>query len=106
MWWTGLPVGATAFGIAAAVFLAATLIRPSILHPLNRAWMAFGNLLHRVVNPIVLGVIFYVVLTPMGVLMRLRGRDPMQRRLDPQSTSYWVHRKPPGPSPDSLNDQF
>jgi hypothetical protein len=90
---------ATAFAIAAFAF-------PGVLAPLNRLWMKFGLLLHKIVSPIVLGVLFFVVITPMGVVMRLFGKDALRLRRAPQATSYWIDRDPPGPRPESFVDQF
>ena len=77
-----------------------------MLAPLNRLWMKFGGLLHRFVSPIVLGLLFFVVITPMGLAMRMLGKDPLKLRADTQSKSYWIDRTPPGPRPDSFIDQF
>ena len=90
----------------AALTALVTLTRDTWLTPLNRAWMALGLLLGRVVSPIVLGVIFYGVFTPVGWVMRLAGRDAMCRRLDPAAASYWVKRDPPGPADDSYRNMF
>ena len=90
----------------AGVFVVAALALPRVLAPLNRLWMKLGLLLHRVVSPVVLGFLFFVVITPMGVAMRLLGKDPLRLRPDPASPSHWIERKPPGPPPESLTDQF
>lgn len=95
-WWFG----------ASAFTLATTLLAPALLAPFNRGWMALGNLLGRVVSPIVLGVIFFAVITPFGVIRRATGWDPMRRRYDPDASTYWIERSPPGPAPDSLPNQF
>jgi hypothetical protein len=68
--------------------------------------MKLGELLGRVVSPIVLGVIFYGVFTPVGVVMRLCRRDAMCRSFDAAAPSYWVRRDPPGPSEGSFRDMF
>jgi hypothetical protein len=83
-----------------------TLARPSLLRPLNALWMKFAELLHRIVSPVILGAIFFVVLTPVGTVQRLAGRDPMRRKQDRNVHSYWIPRVPPGPPPDSLRNQF
>jgi hypothetical protein len=90
----------------AAITAGVTLARPVWLAPFNRAWMRFGELLHHVVSPVVLGLIFYGVFTPVGFVMRLAGRDIMRRRFEPGSASYWIERNPPGPAADSFKDQF
>jgi Saxitoxin biosynthesis operon protein SxtJ len=83
-----------------------TLTRDTWLTPLNRAWMKFGDLLGRVVSPIVLGAIFFGIFTPVGVVMRLCGRDAMCRKFDPAARSYWMHREPPGPPDGSYRNMF
>jgi hypothetical protein len=90
----------------AAVTALVTVTRDSWLAPFNRGWMAFGELLGRVVSPIVLGVIFFGVFTPAAALMRLIGRDAMCRKLDAAAPSYWVERDPPGPAQSSFRDMF
>jgi Saxitoxin biosynthesis operon protein SxtJ len=88
------------------VFLVAALVVPKALAPLNRLWMRFGLLLHRIVNPVVLSIMFFVVVTPIGLLMRALGKDPLRLRLDREARTYWIPRDPPGPAPDSLHHQF
>jgi len=93
-------------GIVGAVFALVAWLWPAVLAPLNRVWTRFGLLLHRVVSPVVLGVMFFVVLTPMGLIMRALGKDPLRLRMDRNAGSYWIDRRPPGPAPDTLNNQF
>jgi hypothetical protein len=83
-----------------------TLTRATWLSPLNRAWMKLGELMGRVVSPVVLGVIFFAIFTPVGLVMRAFGRDTMLRRFEPARPSYWVHRDPPGPADDSYRNMF
>lgn len=87
-------------------FLIVALVFPKVLTPLNRAWTRFGLLLHKIVNPIVLGFLFYVVVTPLGLLMRLFGKDPLRLHWDRRGSTYWIERTPPGPKPETLSDQF
>jgi hypothetical protein len=86
-------------------FLLAALILPSALGPLNRAWMKVAAVVQKVVNPVVIGVLFFVVITPVGLLMRLFGRDPMKRKRS-GTNSYWIDRDPPGPDPEGMINQF
>lgn len=105
LWWTGRG-GAGIAAAAGVLLLAISLVRPGLLRPANRAWMSFGTLLHRIVSPIVLGLIYFLVITPVALGMRLRGRDALKRRFEPDRPSYWEPRDPPGPPPGSLTNQF
>src|ERR1700722_6039481 len=96
-WW--------AYGLA-AVFALAALLRPALLSGLNRLWIKFGLLIGKVVSPTALGILFYGVLTAVAAVIRLSGRDPLRLKLDPNASSYWIMRKPPGPQPDSMTNQF
>jgi hypothetical protein len=90
----------------AALFAIIACVAPSALAPLNRLWTKFGLLLHIIVSPIFLGLLFYTCVAPTGFLMRLTGRDPLRRKLDPSVTSYWIVREPPGPAPETFKNQF
>jgi hypothetical protein len=92
--------------IVAVPFLVVALVAPALLAPLNKLWTRFGMLLHRIVSPVILGLLFFVIITPMGAVMRLLGKDPLRLRRDPQSPSYWITRSPPGPPAESFVDQF
>ncbi|OZA25390.1 MAG: hypothetical protein B7X93_10905 [Hydrogenophilales bacterium 17-61-9] len=101
----GKPVYLVPLGIALA-FLAISLIVPRWLAPLNRLWMKFGELLHRIVSPVILGIMFFGVITPVGLLMRLAGKDLLRTKFDRDAPSYWIRREPPGPEKSSLKRQF
>jgi hypothetical protein len=92
--------------IVSGGFLLVALIAPAVLAPLNRLWMRFGMLLHKIVSPLVLGIMFFGVITPMGLVMRWMGKDLLRLRADPNASSYWVRRDPPGPARDSFKHQF
>lgn len=96
-WW--------ALGVALA-FAIVAIWKPSLLAHPNRLWTKLGVLLGKIVSPIALGVLFYGVLMPIGVLVRLTGKDPLRLKLDSRADSYWILRKPPGPPPDSMTNQF
>lgn len=97
---------AIGFGGAGALFGILALFYPSVLSPLNRVWMAFGALLHRIVNPIVMGVIYFLVFTPMGLLMRIFGFDPLRVKSGHGPGSYWIKRDDAGPAPETMTKQF
>ena len=91
---------------SAGVLIPITLAAPQLLATPRRRWLRFGELLHRVTNPLILGLLFYGVMTPMGWLMRLAGRDCLRLRRGMVRSTYWVSRDPPGPVPDSMKHQF
>ena len=97
LWWS--------IGVA-VVFAAIALAKPALLAPLNRQWTKLGILLGRIAAPVALAILFYGVFTPIGAVMRLAGKDPLRLKRDPHSPSYWLPRQPPGPAPDSLDQQF
>ena len=77
-----------------------------LLAPLNRLWFRFGLLLNSIVSPIVMGLLFYLIITPFALFMRLTGKDLLHLRRDPEAASYWIQREPPGPAPDTIKNQF
>jgi hypothetical protein len=93
-------------GGLSALLLAAALARPQVLNPLNRLWFRFGLLLHRVVNPVVMALVFYGAVWPTGLVMRMLGHDLLRLKREPDAASYWIVRQPPGPSPETMRDQF
>ncbi|MEK9754766.1 MAG: SxtJ family membrane protein [Rhodospirillaceae bacterium] len=92
--------------IVAAAFLAAALAVPKVLKPLNILWFRFGLLLHKIVTPLIMGMLFFVTVTPIALFFRLAGKDPLNRRFDPGKTSYWTLREPGDPAPESMRRQF
>jgi hypothetical protein len=90
----------------AGVFLLIALVRPQVLAPLNRLWTRLGLLLGRIVSPLMLGFIFYVVMTPIGLVMRLLRKDTLRLRGESGAGSYWIVREPPGPPGETMRDQF
>jgi len=71
-------------------FASWALAAPATIDPFYRAWMRFAFLLNALITRIVLGFVFYLVVWPIGAVMRLRGRDPMRRTLDPHAPSYRI----------------
>jgi hypothetical protein len=92
--------------IVALIFLVTTFLFPKALHPLNKLWMRFGLLLHMIISPIALGIIYYLVIVPFGLFFKLTGHDFLKRKLDDKITSYWIARTPPGPEPKQMSNQF
>ncbi len=92
-------------GLSGVFFLLAW-VYPKILRPLNWVWFQLGLLLNKLVSPIVMGIVFYLIVTPIGLLMRLSKKDLIGLKLDKNLSSYWKMRVPPGPSKDSFENQF
>jgi hypothetical protein len=90
----------------AAIFLIAALLRPAALNPLNRVWLKFGLLLHKVVNPVIMALLFYGTVLPTGLVLRAMGKDLLRLKREPDAPSYWIVRAPPGPAPETMKDQF
>ena len=93
------------FGLLALLLLIVSIRIPALLRPLNKAWFALGLLLGRVVSPIVLGIIFFGLITPTAVIARFLGRDELRLKKR-MSETYWINRDPAGPTPDSFKNQF
>ena len=80
--------------------LAAALLRPQWLGPLNRAWFKLGLALNRIVNPVVMGILFFGAVVPLGWFLRRKGEDLLRVQMKPEATTYWIAREPPGPAPE------
>ena len=92
--------------IVSGAFLALSLLAPTLLKPFNQLWFRLGQILHKVVNPVIMALLFYLTVVPTGLIMRLAGKDPLRRRFDPEAKTYWIERNPPGPDPDTMRNQF
>ncbi len=86
----GLNIRLWSLGLS-FVFLIITFIRPNLFTPLNKLWIQFGILLGKVISPIVMGLVFFFVVTPIGILVRLFKKDVMG--LKKKETSYWINRE-------------
>ena len=92
--------------IIAGAFALPTLIKPMLLHPLNIVWFKFGVLLHKIVSPMILTLIYVIAVVPTALVLKLFRKDPLRLKLNTDTDSYWIHRDPPGPEPESLRRQF
>ena len=91
--------------ITSAVTYLIAVIYPSILTPFNKLWMQLGFLMGKVINPLVLGFIFFLLITPVALICRLIGRDELRlKTID--ADSFWIDRLPSGPDGESLKNQF
>ncbi len=91
--------------VTALVIAVLAVAAPKQLAPLNMLWFQLGMVLGRVVSPIVLGGIFFLLITPVAVFMKLVGRDELHLKKR-EVRSYWINREPAGPKPESFNNQF
>ena len=92
--------------IAASVFYLVALVAAPLLGPLNRAWRWLSLQLVKIVNPILMGVVFFAVLTPIAIVMRCSGRDPLRLRFEPATPSYWLNRTSSSRRQTSMTNQF
>jgi len=100
--WQGHSVRWWALVIGAAC-LAVALLAPRILKLPNLLWFRFGELLHRIISPIVLGLVFFLTVMPIGLLMRALGKDVLSLRRRPDLSSYWIEREEPA---SDMKNQF
>ena len=89
--------------IVSFIFLILGLINSKFLSPLNRLWFKFGIILGAIVAPIVMGVVFFLVVTPIGVIMRIMGKDLLRKKYDKKKKTYWIKR---GKSVSTMKQQF
>ena len=92
--------------VVSALILLISFTIPSVLHGANILWMKFAQLLSKVTNPLITGLMFYVLFTPIAFLFRWLGKDLLHLRYAPAIPSYWIVRQPPGPAPGTMQRQF
>jgi hypothetical protein len=102
-WWRGRERAAAAFAAIGALLVAGALLAPTRLGPIYRAWMGLAHRLSRITTPLVLGAVFYGVVTPAGALRRLLGASPLRRA---KGASGWVPRPPAARRRMDLERQF
>ena len=91
------------FFLTALVFLVLGLINSKLLNPLNRLWFKFGMLLGAIIAPVVMGIVFFLVVTPTGLIMKILGKDLLGKKFKKNKKSYWIKRdKPAG----TMKQQF
>ena len=89
--------------IISFLFLFLGLLNSKILTPLNKLWFRFGLFLGKIISPIIMGVIFFLVVTPIGLLMRFFGKDVLNLKLNKKKSSYWIEKV--GPK-SKMSNQF
>ena len=89
--------------VIAIIFLILGLINSKLLTPLNILWSKFGMFLGSIVSPIVMGVVFFLVITPTGFIMKMMNRDLLNSKYDNKKKSYWINR---GKTKSTMKQQF
>ena len=79
-------------------------MRPKLLKPLCFLWTKIGFLLHHITNPIIMGLLFYCIITPAALLLKFNKKNLLKLKFEPASQSYWIVRLPP--EPGTLEKQF
>lgn len=92
--------------IAATIFAVPALLFPVVLTPFNNLWVKFGLMMHAIINPILMGLVFFIAVLPTGLIVKLLGKDPMHRKFDVSKDSYWINREKDSLSKESFKDQF
>ena len=88
--------------IISLIFLILGVINSRILNPFQRVWIKLGELLGKIIAPFVMFLVFFTILTPTGIILRLFGKDLLKIKKNKKSKSYWVNRK----NISSMNRQF
>ena len=88
--------------VISLIFLVLGLINSKLLSPLNKIWFKFGLILSKVVSPVIMGIIFFLVVTPIGILMRILKKDLLNLKYNNKKT-YWIKKKEPE---STMKNQF
>lgn len=94
------------WGGLSAAFVVSALVQPAWLSLPNRLWLKLGLLLHRLVSPLIMAILFYGTILPIGLLMRAIGKDPLRLGLEKDVTSYWLPRSDERRPNESMHQQF
>ncbi len=103
--WT-LTTAAYVLGGIGGALVVLGLAAPVVLKPVYRVWMALAVVLGFIMTRVILSVVYYLVMTPIGLVMRLFGKDPMHRRIDPEASSYWIEKSYDDESPKRLEKYY
>lgn len=97
LWWKGRGAYPYVLG-AAAFFLLTGLLVPQVLRPIEKIWMKFAEIMGAIMTRVILTLAFILMVTPLGLLLRLMGKDLLGLRLEPERDSYWIPAEPDGPA--------
>lgn len=101
----GQPVRIWAIGLAVPLAVV-SIVCPWLLRSAHDLWIKFGLNLHALMSPVALALLFFLAVVPTGLIMRALGKRFLQLRIDPAAETYWIERRPTGPTPESLHQQF
>lgn len=104
LWWRGHETALLVPLVLGAGLAAGGLVMPGKLGPVYRAWMRLAEGISRITTPIFMGIIYYLVVTPIGLLMRITGNNPIAR--PGEEESYWVRREDDGRKKSDMQRQF
>jgi hypothetical protein len=102
----GLSNSAYFLFLASLFFLITAFTAPQLLRPFNKLWFHFGLFLHAIVNPLIMGLLFFGTVMPIGMMLRVFGRRPLNLYFDSKAESYWIDRDPVGPVAGSFKNQY
>ena len=102
----GMPTAYNGWLLMACVFFALMITKPSLAHPLNRLWMFMGLQMAKITNPLLMMVVYYFIIMPLGLIMRLCGHDLLSLKFAPAATTYWITLKSRGSVTESMKQPF
>lgn len=97
LWWKGKGAYPYLFG-ASAFFLVTGLLIPQVLRPIEKVWMKFAEIMGAIMSRVILTLAFFLMITPLGILLKIMGKDLLDLKLSDQRESYWVPVEQDGPS--------
>lgn len=97
LFWRGKPAGPYLF-IISGLFLVTGLVNPRLLSPIEWGWMKIAHALGYVMTRLLLTITFYIMITPISIVMKILGKDPLRMRFDREAGSYWISVDPEGPT--------
>jgi Saxitoxin biosynthesis operon protein SxtJ len=92
--------------VSGSLLLLLGIVAPLRLSTLNRVWLKVGTAIARVVNPVILALLFFLVITPMALFMRIVGNRPLRLTADRTAATYWIEREPPAGKESTMRRQF
>lgn len=92
--------------IVSFIFILLAFLAPKTLKPLNIIWFKFGLLLHKIVSPIMMTLVYVLTILPIGLMLKLFNKDLLRQKQQPNADTYWIKREEPGPSAESFKNQF